>query len=1682
MADLKSSGDQILKIKVAVTGNNDVKALARDVEVLDKKISALGGNVPILPAGPQYSRYPILSGAAPLQRDQLYPGSEVPRRYRSREVLRPGWMAIERESPSTGIPTFRSRDVLGMGLMDDPYVQEWRRGFIGDIEGVTRIPLDEQLKIRDARMRSVMTLFDPNATKDARDKAIRSKLGKKFAPLPGEVFTDADMDYINKLYDRAIGWGGGGGGRGRRRTAASGAGGGGGKTPVTPLPVDEGIKAPDVVGRVILWSTASAAIFGFVGAISQAISNTIMLENEMIQIKKVMDQSLNFENVERSLYDLGTKYGEPINNVARIFRLWAQQNYDVADSLALTETTMRTMAAMELDLKSTTDLLTAVMRVWDIDIQSIGKHLAGLMGVQADFAVDAKDLAEVFTRIGPGVRAAGDDLSFLSGVATALIETTRKAPGAAATAIKSIYARIYEPGVAKTLSSIGITVKRDQNTFRDFRSIMSDLALKWGALSDVQRKNVAITIGHIRYWTDFTSIIENFNIAQRAQATYLRSVNEAQSATEMQVESLKNRFQGLSTEITKLGTNWGKETLMPSANVTIGGLRLIVSALDKVPKAGATAALAIGALGFVFRKFTEQMKGLDVARSVGFSKELFDQKAASRVASDISASAAAAATASSRVGDLGKKMAAFTRHTSVGIARLLGLNVALATAGRTLGKIAILARAAVAPFLRFIALAAALEAVFWVIGKVSDGFSKATDEGAKFSDEMISRLKEIRAVSKDGSLVDFSTSYDDLRLLSKAIADVTEDNAGQAITWTAVSNIINSLPDEVRTRLLSTYKELNTSVKSQEKLWGNIQTLVAYFDEVTLQRHQATYDSLRTKVEEFGKNAARSISVVITRMKALGVVSQEELIKLSQKTAEMSRLARDNSRNQDLAKAPRLNNVGLEMTERNLSDIMVSLRELGAMDISIDDIIAFNKDNVSGGVNLGRKIVESAAKEMKVSFPDATRDALLIPELKDTFGDLAKFVDAGIREGLSKFDPKTRDDIINRLRNVVKPLTDRSFGEQFGISLFSLEISEVDKQLVDLASTVNALKTKSSLPGNILGTDSLKGEVDAMKSFLNWYYDKSASISKNIEQVTAKRDELVQLYTKSVTKPVAGGDLTSIGLFATQYLGTIKTMKEITEAGGLTEGADQETKALIEAIVKLNMELGKSKWELEEIQKHFSEVREISNKLATDTEKLFARQMKELSDEITMNQLRSGDSITIELARDFNNFRTESVRTYSETTKEIYEAQKRSVADLVALRKSQFIQERAIARDNLSLDERAKIFEAERKFQEEMLKLGEDRTKSDAQKINDEALYTRARDKAIELARNETSERLKHFDIMTDLMWQQERENALLQAKLEHIRSIEERADSLRSIVKDSILDFDKVSKSGGASIIKDTAVGFAKQIYSAQAEAFVRSIISRDLAKTLLPSKDDEKFLEQISVMDSTLSKISGYIVDGFTTVDSMGLMPRGGEGQRTPNIVDTPMGTMGFPGLRDVENRGFVRDIEGAVTDGFSSSKRTQLSYMMTGANLINSALIGGLLRKSGRETNKVQELSGYATTIAALVTKSHPLLTALSTVGGGLLGAIFGKKNENEERMVASLERIEQHSAKIADMSESFYNIPGKVFVPPSGGFTMESGAIQINVTGGGEVDYNAVASNVINRLQTWYNDVSTRSFAR
>lgn len=301
---------------------------------------------------------------------------------------------------------------------------------------------------------------------------------------------------------------------------------------------EKAIRRAAIVAPV--WMLLRTAMMSTFKLIQDQTKFIIDLETSMARIRIVgKGTSEEFSNLRDSLVALSYAYGVTATEAVDAAKIFAQQGKTVSETLYLTQQAMLAAQVLGEDVKTTVDNLTAALKGFNIPMsQSVG-IIDKWVGVEKEFAVTARDLADATKAAGSTANQMGITISQFLGDVTSVIEVTRKSGSEAARGLSFIYARLLtsaRPVVEATAQIAFYLDKQGQATnaltgvLRPASDILGDLAVKWNTLTREERLEIAASVASKRQMTVFNALMQNYNQSLNARIKALSSAGQAERA------------------------------------------------------------------------------------------------------------------------------------------------------------------------------------------------------------------------------------------------------------------------------------------------------------------------------------------------------------------------------------------------------------------------------------------------------------------------------------------------------------------------------------------------------------------------------------------------------------------------------------------------------------------------------------------------------------------------------------------------------------------------------------------------------------------------------------------------------------------------------------------------------------------------------------------------------------------------------------------------------------------------------------------------------------------------------------------------------------------------------------------------------------------------------------------------
>ncbi|MGV2886809.1 phage tail tape measure protein [Paenibacillus taichungensis] len=489
-----------------------------------------------------------------------------------------------------------------------------------------------------------------------------------------------------------------------------------------------GERFASAASKVALWTGATSSIYMTIRALKDMTNVIIQVDSQMTQLKRVMDESTDFEGMLSRSIQLANELGRSITEVNENAIGFARMGFDEDQTMNLAKTSTLLQNISELTPQESVDTLTAAMTIFNVEAGKSIEIANKLNEIDNNFAVTTQNLATSMTRAGASANTFGVSMEELLGHTTAIATATRESGSVIGNSLKSIYSRITTMDKSEgVLKEAGVSMRDLSGETRDVSDIMAELAGKWNGLSKETQQNTAVNLAGRYQLTRFLALMQNFPIAIEATEAAMNSQGSASRENEKYMASLQARIQ-------KMKTAWETMSLAFGNAIISDSIVVLTSLLASLLNGVAGVVEHVGALPVIFGLASMAAIGLHL----GFRKLLIE---------------------------MSKTIASLfnlTIQTGAATSGLRGLTIASATS--RVGMISLAGAVNVAKVaIRGLLIATGIGAVFAGLGWAIEGIVGLFSKGTKATEDFTDKVEELNQQQYDLThLKSLSKKYDEL--------------------------------------------------------------------------------------------------------------------------------------------------------------------------------------------------------------------------------------------------------------------------------------------------------------------------------------------------------------------------------------------------------------------------------------------------------------------------------------------------------------------------------------------------------------------------------------------------------------------------------------------------------------------------------------------------------------------------------------------------------------------------------------------------------------------------------------------------------------------------------------------------------------------------------------------------------
>lgn len=356
---------------------------------------------------------------------------------------------------------------------------------------------------------------------------------------------------------------------------------------------DFGRQSALAIRRFVAFSAAAAPIYALTSAISNAFSELIKFDKEVIRLVQVTGKSrATLSGLTEEITRLSTTLGVSSSELIGVSSTLAQAGLSASQTtIALEALAKASLAPSFDDLSNTVEGSIAAMRQFGIASSQLEGALGSINAVAAAFAVEAGDIIAAIQRTGGvfaaasnGVSQGTDALNEFIAVFTSVRATTRESAETIATGLRTIFTRIQRGSTIEFLRELGIQLTDVEGKFvGPFKAVEKlSSALRTLDPRDLRYSQIVEELGGFRQIGKVIPLIQQFATAQQA----LKVAQEGQGSLTRDAvtaqQSLANQFTKVREEFLAFVRSIGESKTFVNITKLVLGL---ASSLISVGKA-----------------------------------------------------------------------------------------------------------------------------------------------------------------------------------------------------------------------------------------------------------------------------------------------------------------------------------------------------------------------------------------------------------------------------------------------------------------------------------------------------------------------------------------------------------------------------------------------------------------------------------------------------------------------------------------------------------------------------------------------------------------------------------------------------------------------------------------------------------------------------------------------------------------------------------------------------------------------------------------------------------------------------------------------------------------------------------------------------------------------------------------
>ena len=372
--------------------------------------------------------------------------------------------------------------------------------------------------------------------------------------------------------------------------------------------------------NTLRWQVTSGLLTGIATAFGDAVRYAQDLNESLNNIRIVTGKSTEemaqfAKQANRAAKELNTtttKYTDAS-------LIYYQQGLDDKSVKARTDVTAKFANVSRESLTTSSEYLTAIWNNFAKGSENLEYFADVIVALGAATASSSQEIATGLNKFAATAETVGLSYEYATAALATVTATTRQSADVVGTAFKTLFSRIQDLELGKTLDdgttlgkysqaldAVGVSIKDSNGELRDMDAILDDVGEKWQNLNKDEQVALAQAVGGVRQYAQFIALMDNWDFMKENLETAKNATGELQNQADIFAESWEAARKNVKASAEGIYDSLIKDDFwIDLTNGFAGFLKIIENAIDSV---GGLRGVLLGLAVVLQKQFGERFR------------------------------------------------------------------------------------------------------------------------------------------------------------------------------------------------------------------------------------------------------------------------------------------------------------------------------------------------------------------------------------------------------------------------------------------------------------------------------------------------------------------------------------------------------------------------------------------------------------------------------------------------------------------------------------------------------------------------------------------------------------------------------------------------------------------------------------------------------------------------------------------------------------------------------------------------------------------------------------------------------------------------------------------------------------------------------------------------------------------